>query len=164
MKRVAFRSREEAGRLLAGRLSGKGYLQPVVLAISPGGTVVGSEVANALGGMLGLLHAPTPGCTCGCARIAIEGRTAIVVDDGIALGSSLFSWLDELRRRRPKRIVAAAPVGAQSVLVELAPRVDGVVCLLRPRDFRSSGSFYQDFPDVSRAEVLALLGHGGPPS
>jgi putative phosphoribosyl transferase len=114
--------------------------------------------------MLGLLHAPTPGCTCGCARIAIEGRTAIVVDDGIALGSSLFSWLDELRRRRPKRIVAAAPVGAQSVLVELAPRVDGVVCLLRPRDFRSSGSFYQDFPDVSRAEVLALLGHGGPPS
>jgi putative phosphoribosyl transferase len=153
-----FRDRKEAGRLLAGRLAGRGYLQPVVLAVSRGGVAIGYEVARALGAPLDVL--PVNGAAAAHGHrgeVPVEGRSAIVVADELVPDGCLAATLAALRRRKPKRIVVAAPVATRAALVELAGEADDVVCLLRPLESGPVEHVYADHHDVSEAEASALL-------
>jgi len=92
-------------------------------------------------------------------RPAIDpvGRAAIVVDDGVATGMTMQAALRHLKRRKPARLVAAAPVASREALTLLKREADAVVFLATPRRFGSVGSFYRDFGQVSDEEVAALL-------
>ncbi len=87
----------------------------------------------------------------------ISGRTILVVDDGIATGSTMRAAVAALRTRRPARIVAAAPVAAPQAVEMLAQDADEVVCDFTPEPFYSVGLWYDDFPQNSDEEIRALL-------
>lgn len=91
------------------------------------------------------------------AVVPVEGRTAIVVDDGIATGATMRVALQAVRRRNPAHLVLAVPVAPPRTLASLAHEVDEVVCLEAPRDFFAVGAHYDDFHQVSDDEVKALL-------
>jgi putative phosphoribosyl transferase len=86
-----------------------------------------------------------------------EGRTAIVVDDGIATGATMKAALHATRRANPKRLVLATPVAPPDTLERLRPQVDEVVCLAAPRLFGAIGAFYEDFRQLTDEEVVDLL-------
>ncbi len=90
--------------------------------------------------------------------VEVRGRTAIVVDDGIATGATMRVALQAVRRRGPARTVLAVPVAPAQTLSSLRSEVDDVVCLLSPQHFYAVGEFYRDFHQVSDAEVVAALG------
>jgi putative phosphoribosyl transferase len=85
------------------------------------------------------------------------GRSVIVVDDGVATGMTMQAALRQLRRRRPARLIAAAPVASREAFAMLKSEADDVVCLSVPRRFGSVGSFYGSFVQVTDTEVAALL-------
>jgi putative phosphoribosyl transferase len=87
----------------------------------------------------------------------IEGKTVIVIDDGIATGLTLMSSINMLRRQEPEKIVIAVPVAPRRTLDRISKQVDEVVCLLIPEDFYGVGAFYEDFDQVSDEEVLNYL-------
>lgn len=91
------------------------------------------------------------------ARLDVTGRTVVVVDDGIATGTTMRAALKALRRMRPAKVVLAVPVASNSTLDELSKLVDDVVCLSEPGHFGSVGTYYADAHQVSDDEVIALL-------
>lgn len=91
----------------------------------------------------------------------VLGRTVILVDDGIATGSTVEAALRVLGEMEPQRVVLAVPVAASSSLQRLAPLCDQVVCLLSVHDFEAVGQHYRDFSQVSDAEVIDLLARAG---
>ncbi len=93
----------------------------------------------------------------GRAPIEIAGRTAIVIDDGIATGATMRAALRAVRTHQPKATVLAVPVAPPSALEALRPEVDDIVCLESHEHFRAIGLFYRDFSQVSDEEVVALL-------
>lgn len=87
----------------------------------------------------------------------LQGRTVILVDDGVATGGTVRAAIRALRERRPGRIVLAVPVGAVESLDALRPEVDALVCV-HPAEFMMAvGEFYDDFSQTSDEEVQALL-------
>lgn len=90
-------------------------------------------------------------------RIDVEGRTAVVVDDGIATGATVRVALQALRRIGPARLVLATPVAPRSTVEALRPEVDEVVCPSMPEDFGALSLHYADFEQVSDDEVIRLL-------
>ena len=93
----------------------------------------------------------------GRSRIGVAGKSVVVVDDGIATGSTVRAALQALRRMQPARLVLAVPVAPADTLSALSPLVDDVVCLSQPAFFRSVGTYYADFHQVDDEEVIALL-------
>ena len=93
----------------------------------------------------------------GRVAVPLEGCTAIVVDDGIATGTTVRAALKALRRSAPARLVLAVPVAPADTLAALRSEVDEVVCLSQPYPFRAIGEHYADFHQVSDDEVLAAL-------
>ncbi len=93
----------------------------------------------------------------GRAPASIEGKTAVVVDDGIATGTTVRAALQVLRRRHPARLVLAVPVAPPRVVADLRPLVDDLVCLEQPAAFYAVGVHYADFHQVSDEEVIAVL-------
>jgi putative phosphoribosyl transferase len=89
--------------------------------------------------------------------VEVRGRTAIVVDDGIATGATTRAALHAVRRRQPSRLVLAVPVAPPDTLERLAADADEIVCLDRPEPFGAVGYFYNDFTQVSDQEVVDLL-------
>ena len=87
----------------------------------------------------------------------LAGRTAIVVDDGIATGSTVAAAIALLRDRGVARVVVAAPVGATDSVARLRQLADDVVVLSVPQDFRAVGLHYRDFAQLSDAQVQRLL-------
>lgn len=87
----------------------------------------------------------------------IEGKTVLLVDDGIATGSTIRAAVRALRQQRPKKIVIAVPVAAADACRELRPMVDEVVALLEPDDFRAVGQWYANFNQTTDDEVTRLL-------
>jgi len=87
----------------------------------------------------------------------VEGRTAIVVDDGIATGASIRAALRSVRRRHPQLLVLAVPVAPPETIESLRADLDDVVCLMTPAFFRAVGQFYVDFGQTSDEEVIRLL-------
>ena len=93
----------------------------------------------------------------GRAPVPVAGRTAIVVDDGIATGATVKAALRGLRARAPAAIVLAVPVAPRDVVPELEPLVDELICLETPDPFYAVGMHYRNFGQVSDAEVVAGL-------
>lgn len=88
---------------------------------------------------------------------AITGRTIILVDDGLATGSTMRAAAAALRSQQPERLIVAVPVAPRETCAELAREVDEVCCLVTPNRFFSVGSWYQDFSQVSDEAVRSLL-------
>jgi predicted phosphoribosyltransferase len=86
-----------------------------------------------------------------------KGRVAILVDDGLATGSSMRAAAQALRRLDPARIVVAVPVAADETCSALKEEVDEVVCALTPRPFHAVGLWYDDFRPTEDEEVRHLL-------
>jgi predicted phosphoribosyltransferase len=205
-----FADRREAGRFLAGKLTGYADRPDVlVLALPRGGVPVAFEVASAL-------HAPldvflvrklgVPGheelamgaIASGGVRVLnedvvralripgdvleavaeaeqaelerreriyrgdrpppdVRGRTVILVDDGLATGSTMRAAVAALRRQGPARIVVAVPVGAPETCAEFEREADEVVCARTPEPFYAVGLWYGDFSQTTDEEVHELL-------
>jgi predicted phosphoribosyltransferase len=90
----------------------------------------------------------------------VRGRTAILVDDGLATGASMKAAVDALRARNPARIVVAVPIAPPETCAEFRNEVDEVVCAVKPRPFFGVGAWYRDFSQTTDAEVKALLQRG----
>lgn len=88
---------------------------------------------------------------------SVEGKTVIVVDDGIATGSTVRAAVQALRRRKPARIVVAMPVAPREACGELEELADDVVCLQTPAPFMAVGAWYEDFRQTTDDEVRDLL-------
>ena len=213
MKR--FHNREEAGRLLALRLSHYANRSDVIiLALPRGGVPVGYEVSHALNipldvlvvrklgvpgheemamgaiatGAVRLLNLPmisalhiTPHSVVEVERrelaelerreklyrgsrlrLETSGKTVILVDDGIATGSTMQAAIASLRQRQVERIVVATPVAPPSVLEIIRQLADEVVCAMTPEDFRGVGQWYDDFSQTSDEEVHFFLSASAP--
>ena len=96
--------------------------------------------------------------------IAITGRAAIVVDDGIATGATMRVALRSLRRRNPAHLVLAVPVAPPETLAELRKEADETVCLEMPDMLGAIGFYYRDFHQMSDAEVTDLLARAAQPT
>jgi predicted phosphoribosyltransferase len=92
--------------------------------------------------------------------IDAAGRVVIVVDDGLATGATMISALHALRAKSPSRIIVAVPVAPPDTLRKVEALADETVCLSAPAHFAAVGQFYQEFNQVSDAEVIAILRAG----
>jgi len=93
----------------------------------------------------------------GRSRVEIAGRTAVVVDDGIATGSTARAACQVARHQGAARVILAAPIAAPTSAEALRASCDEVVCVRTPASFAAVGQWYADFTPVSDAEVTALL-------
>jgi len=89
--------------------------------------------------------------------VDVAGRTAILVDDGVATGATMLAAVRAVRRRNPRRIMLAVPVAARPALSQLRREVDETVCLCAPANFMAVGQFYVRFPQLQDEEVVSLL-------
>ncbi|WP_055490869.1 erythromycin esterase family protein [Streptomyces sp. TP-A0356] len=87
----------------------------------------------------------------------VEGRTVILVDDGLATGASMRAALLALKRKHPARIVVAVPTAPESTCQELSAVVDEVICATTPTPFYAVGASYWEFTQVTDEEVRQLL-------
>jgi predicted phosphoribosyltransferase len=87
----------------------------------------------------------------------VSAHTVILVDDGLATGSTMRAALRSVRRRAPKRVVIAVPVGARDTVRALEREADAVICLQQPEPFEAVGLHYRRFAQTSDEEVEALL-------
>lgn len=87
----------------------------------------------------------------------VRGRTVILVDDGLATGTTMRSAVAALRALGPARLVVAVPVAAAETCAALRPEVDEVVCAATPEPFRAVGLWYHDFTQTTDEEVRMLL-------
>src|SRR5262245_46252542 len=87
----------------------------------------------------------------------VRGKTVILVDDGLATGSTMRAAAEALRREGAARIVAAVPVGARSICNAVRKYVDESICGITPEPFYAVGLWYQDFSPTSDGEVRRLL-------
>jgi predicted phosphoribosyltransferase len=211
MDPLVYSTREEAGHLLAARLSSYKGPDVVVLGVPRGGLPVARVVADRLGAPLDVvvvrkLGAPgQPELGIGAVvdgdqpraifnqdmieslgisseyieaeisrqiqevrrrdiayhggrpKIPLEGKTVIVVDDGIATGSSIRAALRGVRRAHPKRVILAIPVAPAETLEALRAEANEIVCLETPLVFYAVSQFYRDFHQVTDDEVRHLL-------
>jgi putative phosphoribosyl transferase len=91
------------------------------------------------------------------------GRLVIVVDNGVATGASMIAALRAVRAQQPAKLIAAVAVAPPRALKQMEGEADEVVCLEVPDDFYAVGQFFEDFSQVSDAEVVAILRQSSPP-
>lgn len=204
------RDREEAGRLLAERLSAyRDDPNALILALPRGGVAVGFTVSLALRLPLDVLIVRKLGApgnpeyavgalaeggalylnqegmgTLGLCRGDLDtpirvqeeeiarrqalyrggrslpqmtGKTIVLVDDGIATGSTFFASIEAVKKLKPDRLVAAIPVGPRETLLRVRREVDELVCLMTPEPFFAVGNHYEKFAQVEDAEVVRYV-------
>jgi predicted phosphoribosyltransferase len=88
---------------------------------------------------------------------SLDGRTVIVVDDGIATGGTMRAAIEAVERRKARRVVVAVPVAPPAKVAELRPLVDDLVVLRAEEPFLAVAQFYEEFPQVSDEEVATIL-------
>jgi putative phosphoribosyl transferase len=91
----------------------------------------------------------------------VRGRTIILVDDGLATGSTMRAAVSALRLQRPERVIVAVPVAASETCHELRNEVDQIICLKTPTSFQAVGLWYEHFPQLTDEEVRTLLRKAG---
>lgn len=84
----------------------------------------------------------------------LQGKTVIVVDDGVATGNTLMATLQVLRKGNPFKIVVAVPVASTNAVRKLKPEADELICISEPEEFYGVGAFYKDFDQVTDEEVM----------
>ena len=89
--------------------------------------------------------------------VVLKNKTAIITDDGVATGSTLFAAIDLVKQANAKKIIVAITVGPVEVIEKLQGEVDKVVYLLAAEQFGSLSLFYQDFTQVDDQEAIDLL-------
>jgi putative phosphoribosyl transferase len=94
----------------------------------------------------------------GRARLSLTGKTAILVDDGLATGATMRAALAAARAMGAAHVIVAVPVGAREVVNRLAERADEIICLYCPEPFQSVGLYYANFSQPHDADVRAALG------
>lgn len=151
------------------KLGAPGQEELAMGALGPGGIrVLNEEVISALGLTEGALDRAAAREGAELARrerryregrppLEVRDRTVILVDDGIATGSTMLAAVRALRRMGPAALVVAVPVGPPSVLAELEAEAEEVVCLLREEALFAIGAWYEDFSQTRDEEVLACL-------
>jgi predicted phosphoribosyltransferase len=87
----------------------------------------------------------------------VRGRTVILIDDGLATGSTMRAAVEALRKQQPARIVVAVPVGAPETCAEFEDVADEAICAVTPEPFYAVGIWYRDFSQTSDEEVRELL-------
>jgi putative phosphoribosyl transferase len=87
----------------------------------------------------------------------VKGHTVILIDDGLATGSTMRAAARSLRKQGPARIVVAVPVSARQTCEEFRDEVDEIVCAVTPEPFRGVGRWYEDFSQTTDEEVRELL-------
>jgi putative phosphoribosyl transferase len=90
----------------------------------------------------------------------LRDRSVILVDDGLATGSTMLAAVRHVRRLAPVRLVVAVPVGSGAACARLRQEVDDLVCLVTPEHFFAVGEWYRNFEQVSDSEVRKLLSEG----
>jgi putative phosphoribosyl transferase len=90
-------------------------------------------------------------------KVSLEGRTVILVDDGVATGATMEAALWAARDEGPKEVIVAVPVGAQDAIEGLQREADDVVCPYVPPYFQAIAQFYADFRQVGDEEVIEIL-------
>jgi putative phosphoribosyl transferase len=95
--------------------------------------------------------------------VDVRGRTVILIDDGLATGSTMRAAVKALRRQKPARIVVAVPIGAASTCAEFQDIADECICAVTPEPFRAVGLWYEDFTQTEDDEVAELLARAGTP-
>ena len=90
----------------------------------------------------------------------VRGKTVILVDDGLATGSTMRAAAAALRKQAPARIVVGVPVAAPATCDEFRTEVDDIVCAVMPEPFHGVGRWYEDFSQTTDDEVRELLGRG----
>jgi putative phosphoribosyl transferase len=93
------------------------------------------------------------------APLTLAGKTVILVDDGLATGSTMRAAVMAVRQQQPARVVVAVPVGAVSTCADLATEADDVVCVRTPEPFVAVGLWYRDFSATTDDEVRTILGN-----
>jgi predicted phosphoribosyltransferase len=94
---------------------------------------------------------------------ALQGRIAIVIDDGLATGNTMHAALRGARQRKPRELVMAVPVAPPGMPEGFLGEADAVICLATPEPFGAVGYFYEDFDQLRDADVIALLTGSAPP-
>jgi putative phosphoribosyl transferase len=89
--------------------------------------------------------------------LGLAGKTALLVDDGLATGATMIAAAGWARARRAARVVAAVPVAAVESAALVRRQIEGFVCLHEPADFGAVGLWYETFPQVDDEQVLRLL-------
>jgi putative phosphoribosyl transferase len=91
--------------------------------------------------------------------VDLSGKTIILVDDGLATGSTMKAAILAVSKQRPAKLVVAVPVSALGTCREIGAMVDDIVCLLTPPNFHSVGGWYENFEQTSDRQVQDLLKH-----
>lgn len=155
--------------ILVRKLGVPGQEELAMGAISSGGVrVLNSEIVSALGVSQAEIEAVTERETRELEHRErmyrnnrpgpeVSGKTIILVDDGLATGSTMRAAVAALRGRQPRSIVVAVPVAARSTYEELRAEVSEVVCAKTPEQFYAVGLWYQDFSEVSDEKIRDLL-------
>lgn len=151
------------------KLGVPGYEELAMGAIASGGArVINHEVVNALGIPMNVIDAIAQTEQIELDRrerlyrgtrspVNLVNRTVILVDDGLATGSTMRAAVMAARQRQPARVVVAVPVGAPTTCADLSREADDVVCLRTPEPFVAVGRWYRDFTPTSDEEVRTLL-------
>lgn len=92
------------------------------------------------------------------------GRVVIVIDDGLATGSTMIAALHALRAKNPAELICAVPVAPPDTLEKIRGKADRIVCLSTPLSFFAVGQFYMSFPQVEDEEVIEILAASGHPA
>jgi putative phosphoribosyl transferase len=89
----------------------------------------------------------------------LQGRSVVLVDDGLATGSSMVAAVRHVRAAQPQKVTVAVPVASSQACDWLSSEADECICLAMPESFHAVGEWYVDFRQVTDTEVLDLLGH-----
>ncbi len=151
------------------KLGVPGYEELAMGAIASGGVLVlNQDVVNQLGLSQGVIDAVASKEREELARrerlyrgdrppVEVRGRTVILVDDGLATGSTMRAAVAGLKARGPSGIVIGVPIAVPSTCEELASEVDDIVCAVTPEPFYAVGLWYSDFSQTTDEEVRELL-------
>ncbi|MDE3021472.1 MAG: phosphoribosyltransferase [Pseudomonadota bacterium] len=165
----------EVDVVLVRKLSAPGNPEFAIGAVDESGWIYLGDYANETGQtskyienekdiQLGLIRERRAMYTPARAPLNPAGRIVIVVDDGLATGSTMIAALHAIRVQSPKKLVCAVPVAPADTLDKVKPYADEIVCLSTPAMFYAVGQFYQSFPQITDAEVVKILNRKIPAS